>query len=102
MVAVGEDSAGAAERSVHGEREARGERLHAARECLAVARLDEQVRVIALDGVLRESEVPVLLPRTERTSISRTMRLRRSDASPRRTLSVTRRGWLARNGVRLR
>jgi hypothetical protein len=61
VVALGEHSAGAPERAVHGEREARAERLHRAPERGAIARLDDQVHVVALDRVVDEPEARPLL-----------------------------------------
>lgn len=64
VVARREDAAAATphEIAVHATRESNGEALHATRQSRAIIRLDDHVKVIALDRVLRDAElIPVLL-----------------------------------------
>ena len=82
MIAVGEDAPAALGEAVHRARHTGAEGLHAATECVAVRRFDDQVGVIALERVVREpksrtrttgSEAPLQLAhdrdRTERRQI---------------------------------
>ncbi|HEY2388030.1 MAG TPA: hypothetical protein VGK30_13790 [Candidatus Binatia bacterium] len=56
MVAVGEDATAATNRAVDGTGETRADRHHAASERVAVARLDDEMRVIALQRVVHEAK----------------------------------------------
>jgi hypothetical protein len=58
VVAVGEDPAAAPERPVHEPRQADTEGLHAPPQGASVVRLDHEVGVIGLQGVLHNVEIP--------------------------------------------
>jgi hypothetical protein len=58
MVAVGEDATAAPHDAIDGTSETRADRHHAASERLAVLRLDDEMGVIALQGVVHEAESP--------------------------------------------
>src|SRR4029453_2679808 len=60
VVAVGEDPASPREDAIHAAREARGDRLHPAREIPRARRLDEQMEMIDLHRVVHEPESPAL------------------------------------------
>ena len=55
MVVVGEDGSAAPHQAVEPLRDADGEALHAARERVPVVRLDEQMQMVALDGVVDDA-----------------------------------------------
>jgi len=57
MEAFGEHGPAPAGRSVQGPRDSGAERFHPAAECVGVGRLDEQVRVRGLEGVVDETKV---------------------------------------------
>jgi hypothetical protein len=65
VIPVGEHPAGPPERPVHRWGEARRERLHPSSERIAIARLDDRVRVIGLDRVVDEPEVLSLVAAPE-------------------------------------
>jgi hypothetical protein len=56
VVAIGENATAATEDTIHGTGETRADRHHAASECGAVLRLDDEVRVISLERVVHEAE----------------------------------------------
>jgi hypothetical protein len=60
VIAVREHATAQAEHAIHGSCEARGERLHAAREIAAARSLDDEMHVIVLDRVVREAEATAL------------------------------------------
>jgi len=55
MVAVGNHRAAVRESPIHGSSDPGRDRLHAAAEPIAVASFDDQVNVVALDGVVSEA-----------------------------------------------
>ena len=55
MVAVGNHRAAVRESPIHGSSDPGRDRLHAAAEPVAVASFDDQVNVVALDGVVSEA-----------------------------------------------
>jgi len=55
MVAVGNHRAAVRESPIHGSGDPGRDRLHAAAEPIAVASFDDQVNVVALDGVVSEA-----------------------------------------------
>jgi len=56
MVPIGQDRPAAPRNPIHGAREPRRDRLHAAPERVAIARLDDQMRVVPLQRVVHEPE----------------------------------------------
>ncbi len=66
MVAVSEDLSAALCDAVHGSRKARADRHHATSERVPVLCFDDQMRVIALQGVLHQAKRPALASVRER------------------------------------
>jgi len=66
MVTVSEDAAASGEFVVDGARHANAEALHSAREYFLIVRFGDQVEMVALDGVVDETEAKALLPACER------------------------------------
>jgi hypothetical protein len=56
VVAIGEDAATASDRPINRTCETSADRHHAAPECLAVSSFDDEMRVIALQGVVHEAK----------------------------------------------
>jgi hypothetical protein len=67
VVAVGEHGTRAPKNPVHGSREPRTERLHGATESLSAFGLDDQMRVIPLEGVMDEAKISAFVRARERT-----------------------------------
>jgi hypothetical protein len=66
VVAIHKSGTPASERPVHSPREARGERLHSSAQRDRVIRLDHEVGMGALDGIVDDAEVAALGERAER------------------------------------
>jgi len=60
-----ENCAGVSERAIHGTGEPCADRLHAAGEARHRIRLEQQVSMVALQGVLQDAEVPALAGRAQ-------------------------------------
>jgi hypothetical protein len=60
VVAIGENGTGASPQPVQRADDAHQESLHAARECAAIVRFDEQVEVIRLDRIVDETKAEAL------------------------------------------
>jgi hypothetical protein len=60
VVAAVEHRPAAAAHPVHGAREPGTDAHHAARECFLAVRFDDQVRMVSLQRVVRDAEVPTL------------------------------------------
>jgi hypothetical protein len=56
VVAVGEDGTGASRDAIYRARNARADGFHAAAEHVAIARLDDEMRVISLQGIVHETK----------------------------------------------
>jgi hypothetical protein len=68
VVAAEEHRAGASEDPIHAARNARGDRLHRRAERLLAARLEDQVEVVALHGVMDEPRLALLACVAERAA----------------------------------
>jgi hypothetical protein len=66
VVAVREHGPRALEDPVHGSREPRTDCLHAAPERISARGLDDQMRVVALERVVRKPELAAFAARSER------------------------------------
>jgi hypothetical protein len=65
MIPVGEHGATASEGPVHGTRDTRANRHHAATERICVGRFDQEVSVRRLDAVVHEAKVDPVTNRRE-------------------------------------
>ena len=65
MEAVGEHRSASSKHTVHGSRHARSDRFHSAGEIVLAHGLDDEVHVVVLNRVVRESEAPAVARRSE-------------------------------------